>query len=64
MTEEGKLSDPERIWLIHDAEAEEPITWSNRPNPYAEYGEEPDRSVEYIRADLARTPLEKKNDDC
>ena len=41
---------PERIWLIYDREADEPITWSSTPNPYAEFGEEPDAAVEYVRA--------------
>lgn len=48
----------ERIWLICDEEAEESVTWSDTPNPYAEYGEQPDAAIEYVRADAAAERIE------
>jgi hypothetical protein len=56
----SQASSPERIWLIHDKDADEPITWADNPNPYAAYGEQPDAAVEYVRVASQASPEQAK----
>jgi hypothetical protein len=56
---ENEIGEHERIWLIYDKDADEPITWSSTPNPYEPFDETPDAAVEYVRADKLESLSER-----